>query len=520
MTYSKKLAGYVFGKFLLGASTLVAASILQERKYRSQPREPLVWAPSSGQRVLLRNAEVFDVARGNILHNRSLLLENGEIKGVHTTKEAESLEADWSFDLDGMFVIPGLINAHCHTILPGALALNPGFLASLPRQVERNLEECVVHSVTTVRDMGGMPRLLRRFREKIERGELLGPRLFYAGTFITVPGGYPDYFRPFPPWLEERWGNFVCYVKSPGEARDAVKRNLEDGSSVIKIAFDDRSLLMGQKPIGILDDRQLEALVDEARNNGVKVASHHRFHRGFKRALIFGVESLEHVTSDEYLTEDEIEGILSGGHRIVPTVSVGFALGSPSRDDPYLEDPQVQLAQTFRRETVRSIYPSFCEAAVFQVVSRAEREWRDPLFCERRHLMFTTDPKIFTAAIVKGRENINLLCSAGALVGCGNDGGVPLIFPGALALEMLLLERCTEMSAADVLRAATINNARILGLQEQLGSVEKGKLADLVVLAGNPLDKLENLLFPVAVFKEGKLLHSTPRFPLRRKFRG
>ncbi len=517
MSYSKKFFKTAMNKVLTGATAFFAASIMLEHKYRSEPRDPLVWAPASSEKVLLRNAEIIDVTKGKILHNRSLLIVGGKIENIHTAKEAESLGADWLFDLEGMYLIPGLINTHCHTTLMGALALNPGFLASLARQVERNYEECVVHGVTTVRDMGGLPKLIRRFSERIERGELLGPRIFYAGTFITVPGGYPDYFRPLPSRLEERWGDFVCYVRTPQEARDAVKRNLENGSSLIKIAFDHRSLLMGQKPIGILDDQQLGALVDEARNNGVKVASHHRFRKGFNRALEFGVESLEHVASDEHLTEEEIERFLKGGHSITPTVSVGFALGSPSRDDPFLEDPLVQLAQTFRRETVRSIFPAFCEPAVYQVVSRSERNWRDPMFCERRHLMFTTDPKIFTEGIVKGRENINRLYRAGALIGCGNDGGVPLIFPGALALEMILLEMCTEMRAADVLRAATINNARILGLEDKLGSVERGKLADLVILSGNPLEKMESLLSPLAVFKEGKLLHSTPRFPPPRK---
>jgi imidazolonepropionase-like amidohydrolase len=143
-----------------------------------------------------------------------------------------------------------------------------------------------------------------------------------------------------------------------------------------------------------------------------------------------------------------------------------------------------------------------------------ERNYRDPSYTEKRHFSYTLDPKIATEGIVKGYENVNKLYHAGALIGCGNDGGVPQIAAGILGLEMILLEGNTDMEPMDVLRAATINNARIMGLEEELGSVEKGKLADLVLLPGNPLESMEHVLYPDAVFKDGKLAYTNYRLDL------
>jgi imidazolonepropionase-like amidohydrolase len=143
-----------------------------------------------------------------------------------------------------------------------------------------------------------------------------------------------------------------------------------------------------------------------------------------------------------------------------------------------------------------------------------ERDYRDPSFVEKRHLMYTMDPSIFTKAMIVGPENINKLFHAGVLIGAGNDGGVPQVAPGDVGRELLLLIQTTDLEPMDALQAGTINNARILGMEKDLGSVEEGKLADLVLLPGNPLECIDHVLHPDAVFKEGKLLHTTNKIQI------
>jgi imidazolonepropionase-like amidohydrolase len=506
----RKSTGPLMGAAAIGAAAMVNP-ILREKHFRSEKREPLVWEPGPGERVLLKNAEVIDVVGGQVLHKRGLLMKDGCIEDVLTEKKAATAKADKVIDAAGAYVIPGLINAHCHTLLTATLSFTPEIISSMKRQFERNFEECITHGITTVRDMGSLPLLLGRFAGRIEKGELLGPRVYHSGSFINAPGGYPDFLPAMPSAITDKLGSFGLPVKTPQEARDAVEKNLEVGASLIKTAFDDHSLFVGEKPLPILGDDSLEAMVKAAHERGLKVTAHHRFRMGFQRCNRFGFDGIEHLAADEVLTDAEVDDFASAGRYVVPTISVGWALSGHSHGDPYLDDPLVKRAMANRLEILRTIYPALFEPPIYRAIMRFESNSQDPDYTERRHLMYTVEPKIFTKALVIGRENLNMLYHAGALIGCGNDGGVPQVTPGILGVEMVLMSIDTDLQPMDVLRAATINNARIIGVEDELGSVEKGKLADLVVLSGNPLENMEQVIYPSAVFKEGRLVYSDSR---------
>ncbi len=496
---------------IMSAGALLAAlePVVAERRMRSARREGEVWSPRPGEDYLIKNAEIVDVLTGAVLHRRAILVREGRVADILTEKKASEKDEVTALDAGGCFVIPGLINAHCHMILTATLRFGPSVVSAAVRQFERNFEECLTHGVTTVRDAGTLPLLMRRFLEAVESGGLLGPRVVHAGSFINAPGGYPDFLPALPGPVARKLGEFEFAVRTPEEAARAVERNAEHGASFIKTAFDDRSLFVGQKPLNILDDASLGALVEAAHARGMKVSAHHRFRKGFLRAMEFGVDGLEHLPSDQLLEDREVEEFTAGDRFIVPTMQVGWALCGVSRGDPYLEHPLVRQALAHRLEVVRTLYPSLCEPPIHRELMRFERRYRDPAYTEKRHLMFTLDPKIFTEALVKGQENLNMLYHAGALIGCGNDGGTPQAFPGGLGLEMVLMDYATDMTSLHVLQAATINNARILGMEDDLGTVAKGKLADLVLLHGNPLEAMESVLRPAAVFKEGKLVYAS-----------
>jgi imidazolonepropionase-like amidohydrolase len=493
----------------LGAAFAVAEPVIEARRLRSEKRSPQVWAPEAGEAFVLKNAEVVDVLTGTVFHKRGILVKDGRIEDILTEKKATAMEGAKVLDAAGSFVIPGLINAHCHMILTSTLTFPPDVLASMGRQFERHFEECITHGVTTVRDVGTLPLLMSRYVDRIESGDLLGPRVYHAGSFVRPPGGYPDFLPAFPSGLSSRVGDFGLSVRTPAEAGEAVEKNLELGASLIKIALDDHSLFVGQKKLPVLDDASLRALVEAAHAKGVKVTAHHRFRAGFLRATEFGLDGLEHLPADEVLDDAEVEAFVAGDRYIVPTAQVGWALCGESNGDPYLDYPQVRQALANRLEVVKGLYPCLCEPAIYKALMGFERSYRDPSYTQKRHLLFTLETRIFTEALVKGLENLNKLYHAGALIGCGNDGGTPQSFPGFLGLEMVILESSSDMKPIDVMQAATINNARILGMEEELGSVSKGKLADLVLLPGNPLQNMEHILHPSAVFKQGKLVHAT-----------
>lgn len=124
-----------------------------------------------------------------------------------------------------------------------------------------------------------------------------------------------------------------------------------------------------------------------------------------------------------------------------------------------------------------------------------------------------TNPAIFTRAVVVGAQNLRRLIGAGAVLGAGNDSGVPLTFPGMLHYELLMLTRA-GMSNADALRAATTVNAALCRIENVAGAVEPGKRADLALLAGNPLVDIRNAGKVRAVFKAGRLAGKAEDFEL------
>ncbi|MEW6555247.1 MAG: amidohydrolase family protein [Actinomycetota bacterium] len=487
----------------------VLEPFVRERHNRSEKRPGVVWSPGPGEAFILKNAEVVDVLTGTVLHKRGLLIRDGRIEEILTEKKTAALEGVKVLDAAGSYVIPGLINAHCHMLLTATLSFTPGVFAAMGRQIERNFEDCITHGVTTVRDVGSLPLLLRRYVERIEDGDLLGPRVYYAGSFINAPGGYPAFIPALPPQVADKVGDFGIGVRTPAEAIEAVEKNAAAGASLIKTAFDDRTLFLGQKPLPILDDASLRAVVEAAHERGMKVSAHHRFRAGFLRGIAFGLDGMEHLPSDAVLQDADVEAFVAGDNYIVPTVQVGWALCGVSRDDPYLDDPRVRQVLANRLEVVKAFYMTLCEPAVHKALMAFEKTYRDPATQEKRHRPFTLESKIFTEAVVKGSENLNKLYHAGALIGCGNDGGTPQSFPGGLGMEMVIMESMSDMKPLDVLQAATINNARILGVEDDLGTVARGKLADLVLLPGNPLDSMHHVMNPCAVFKGGKLAFAT-----------
>jgi imidazolonepropionase-like amidohydrolase len=511
----KRWSGCALGALFAGAVFAAVEPLVRERGFRSERRRPVVWEPEADRSLLIKNAEVVDVLTGKVLHRRGILVEGGKIKDILTERRAGEVEADAVIDVRGGYVTPGLINGHCHLLLPVTLDFSPEVLLSVPRQLERNFEECVTHGVTTVRDAGTFPLLMDEYKGRVARGELLGPRVFSAGSIINAPGGYPSDFLRMPAALARKWGEFAALPRGESEVREAVRESVERGSAFIKTALDHLSLTKGREPLNIFDDAELGALVEEAHSRGLKVSAHNRFRAGFSRAVEFGLDGLEHVAGDELLAEKEAENFAAAGCFVVPTMQAAWYSAGVSREDPYLEDPLVRRALAEREEAIRSDYTSFCEPPVHRSLVRSDKRYRDPSFFERRGRGGPVfDPSIFTKAVVVGGENVKRLHRAGVLVGCGNDGGVPMIAPGDLGREIVLMVEVAEMDPLHVLQAATINNARILGVEEELGTLDRGKWADLVVFSGNPLEDIRTVLRPQAVFKEGKLLWTTHAFPV------
>ncbi len=271
-------------------------------------------------------------------------------------EEAES-GAALAVEGGGRYAILGLISAHRHILWPSVFELIPDIASALRRQVERDFEECPVHGVTTVREIGTLPLTLKRWRERVEPEELPGPRAYTAGLLINAPGSCPaDYIKPRPAPLAARWGNTKISVASRERIFRAVGQAVDQEACVIEKALDESSLLMGQEPLSTLSSELLAALLEEAHSRGLKSCGPTPIQAGLRKALRCEADELQHITTDAELDDADIEAFMEGDHGIVPAFSGAWALACPRPGDPIRDNPEARGLMRRRAESALSIY--------------------------------------------------------------------------------------------------------------------------------------------------------------------
>ncbi len=503
------------GAVLAGAAGAgyLAAKVHSVLSGLSEPKDPFAWKPDRGRTVLLKGANVVDVRRGQVLKERGLVFSDGQITDVVATRDLEKVTADRTFDCRGRFIVPGLINCHAHALMPGVGLAGLPVILSMKRQAVRNMEEAAIHGVTTVRDASGIAGVLDMIAEGIERLEILGPRVVGCGPSLKPRGGYPEFTRKLPGFIAEKWGDASLYVSSPESGREAVRRAVGQGARFIKLFLDDRSLFYGNAPLPVIDDESMKAILEEAHRLGRRVAAHQTQLEGFRRAVRLGIDDFEHLPVDGDLTGSDVKSFMKGDHHVTPTASVSMNLGVAREDHPLRGDEMVEAMRSERERVVREVQPVFAEDAVIRSNARLTAMYYSGKAAEGMRARTMSDPELMLESFGKRNPNVRVMYEAGATICCGNDGGTPLCWPGTLAVEMRVLDYL-GMPAIDILRGATINASSLLDMEGELGTLEPGKLADLVVLSADPTKDIRNVEHVEAVFRSGVLLSHGPGFSI------
>ncbi len=447
----------------------------------------------------LSNASVVDVRTATILPQHTLLLRHGKILEVYHPERASIVHPDREIDLAGAYVLPGLINAHCHMTLPGAIGFGVTFLAAYKRQLERNCEQCITRGITTVRDMLAISDFLDELTAKIALGDIVGPRILRCCA-MDIRGSYGDKMSLF---AKNRYWRLV---DTPEQAREHVRAALEQGADCIKLFQQPKELFLPGKQLPVMPTPVIAAIQDEADRYGKMVALHHTTLSGLLKGLEAGVRSFEHMVTDASVPEHAVQSLLYNQCYLVPTASVAFALAYERKGDPHWGKGFTLRIAHERPKVLPDLIRTFCEPELVPSTIRFFEKLSTPRSFESFHLLPWPDPSTMNAAADTGAHNTSALYEAGVMFGVGNDGGVPLIFPGALGLELVLLEE-QGLKPPDLLRMATINNAQLLQIDKDLGTVEAGKIADLVVCKDNPLTTMRTLQAPLMVFQSGELVY-------------
>lgn len=379
----------------------------------------------------------------------TIVVEKNKIVAVQTGFTTAEV-SDKTIDLKTKTVTPGWIDMHVHMeheTNPNryleTYTFNP---ADYAFQSVKYADVTLMAGFTTVRDLGGSGVNVS-LRNAINKGLIKGPRVYTAGKSIATTGGHADPTNGYKKELMGDPGPAEGVANGTEECRQAVRQRYKDGSDLIKITATGGVLSVaksGKNPQFFEDE--IEAIVKTAKDYGFKVAVHAHGEEGMKRAIRAGVNSIEHGT---FMDDETIELFKKHGTWYVPTITAGKAVGDSAKIPGYY--PPVVVPKAL--ETGPQIQKTFAKAY-----------------------------------------------KAGVKIAFGTDAGVYKHGMNWLEFGYMIEAGMTPM---DAIKSATISAADLLGEKDKLGSIEVGKLADIVAVDGDPLKDPKAFGKVVFVMKDG-----------------
>ena len=412
---------------------------------------------ASAETVALECGRVFDSVNARVLGPHVIVIEDERIAAVERGADYGGNGA--VVDLSDATCLPGLMDMHTHitsqfsrTTYLDRFRDGPGEIAF---KAVPYAERTLMAGFTTIRDLGDRDNLSVAMREAIQRGDLVGPRIVTSAKSIATTGGHADPTNGARFDIYPHPGPEDGVVNGIAEARQGVRQRYKDGADLIKITATGGVLSPaknGQNPQ--FREDELRAIVETAADYDMPVAAHAHGAEGMKRAIRAGVISIEHGT----LMDDEVIRLMKEhGTYFVPTLMAGEWVAEQARE------------------------PGF-----FPEVVRPKAATLGPMMTET-----------FARAY-----------KAGVKIAFGTDSGVSA--HGDNAREFILMVDA-GMPAAEALQSATATAAELLGMADRLGSLERGKLADIVAVPGNPVDDIALMEQVVFVMREGAIYRSPER---------
>ncbi|QIP15937.1 amidohydrolase family protein [Spirosoma aureum] len=411
----------------------------------------LLAAPLFAQRTLIHCGNLFDGVGNSLQPQMTVVVEGNKITAVQKGYTAPAGK-DVVLDLKSKTVLPGLIDMHVHlesqTRRGGAI---DGFTKNVPDvayQASRYAKTTLLAGFTTVRDLGGSGVNIS-LRNAINSGLVEGPRILTVGKSIATTGGHADPTNGYRKDLMGDPGPAEGVINSPEDARKAVRQRYKDGSDLIKITATGGVLSNAKDGSGPqFTEEEVKAVVDAAKDYGFAVAAHAHGAEGMKRAIRAGVQTIEHGT---YMDDEAIELFKKHGTYYVPTIIAGKTVADSARMFGY--------------------YPALVTPKALAI-----------------------GPKI-QATFAKAYK-------AGVKIAFGTDAGVYIHGYNAKEFEYMVE---AGMPAVEAIKSALMTNAKLLGMDAQIGSIETGKMADIIAVSENPIQNIKALQTVQFVMKDGKV---------------
>jgi imidazolonepropionase-like amidohydrolase len=401
------------------------------------------------QRTILHCGKLIDVTKGQVLNQYSIIVEGNKITAVQPGYTTGS-GSDKLIDLKNKTVMPGWIDCHVHLEYETnpnrymeTFTYNPADYAFMSVVFS---ERTLMAGFTTVRDLGGIGVNIS-LRNAINKKLIVGPRVYTSGKSIATTGGHADPTNGFRKDLMGDPGPAEGVANGADECRQAVRQRYKDNSDLIKITASGGVLSVaksGENPQ--FTEEEIRAVVESARDYGFKVAAHCHGTEAMKRAVKAGVHSIEHGT---YMDDEVMQLMKQHGTYYVPTITAGRAVGDSAKIPGY--------------------YPELVRPKALAI-----------------------GPKI--------QGTFARAYKAGVKIAFGTDAGV--YAHGKNWLEFVFMKE-GGMPVMEAIQSATVAASDLIGVSDIIGSIEKGKLADIIAVDGDPLQDVQVMGRVSFVMKDG-----------------
>jgi imidazolonepropionase-like amidohydrolase len=384
------------------------------------------------------------------LKNQTIVISENKVTEV-INGFAKPAAGSRLLDLKDQFVLPGLMDMHVHLLIE----IGPGSRSRTLTENETftvlrgaaNARKTLYAGFTTVRDLGGSPESIYAIRDAIKTNLIPGPRVYAAGSSLAATGGHGDVDGIRADLMKLWTPETIC--DGVVACRKATRHAVKYGADWIKVTATGGVLSDTATGLGVqMTDEELSEIMDTAHNLGRKVAAHAHGTDGVNAALRAGVDSIDHGT---FLDKESIRLFKKSGAYLVPTLMPGHYVPLSMEGNPFFTDAIKQKANL---------------------------------------------------AASGSRESFAMAQKAGVKIAFGTDTGVTPHGQNALEFELMV---AAGMSPAQAIHSATVVAAELLEISDKLGTLEVGKLADLIAVRGNPLQDISALTQVTTVIKDGKL---------------
>ena len=419
-----------------------------------------------GDTYLIRGARIF-VGNGKVIESGSVLVRGGKIAEVYegSGPDPKSVKAE-VVEASGKTILPGLIDVHVHLGAPGGFYPDPSKY-ELNKVMLRNLAAYLYSGVTTVRSVGdGLDSALKS-RAIVNSGEDLGAELFTCGPLFTTPGGHgTEYFKSIPQSMRDNAEKqFVRLPASADQARQEVddlkKQNIDCVKAVLEAGA-------GGVVFNRLDTGIFDAVAAEAHADALPLAVHTGDARDVTDAVKAQADSIEHGSFHEAIPDAVLEQMAKQGTFYDPTLSVGEAF----------KDFVSGNAALLKRSLVQQVGPAeLLQGTEDALASKDYEKMRSEMG------KYPIDMQVAVDNLKRAQQH-------GVQLVTGSDAGNYLVIHGPTVQRELELWVQAGIPPAVALQAATYNAARLLRADKQIGSIQQGNDADLLVVDGNPLEDI------------------------------